>query len=180
MGATIIILLAFCVATVIGDVCPTINTVNGSCCEIKVTSNTFKFSMIKSGVYKITNFCGDCEDVAEGYCDGITAEGGWLVVQRRQDGSVDFNRGWVDYEGRFGSLSGELWYGLTPLHCLTKQGQWEMHIDFTLTDETNSYFSYSSFKVGPASSNYQLTISGLLHMIQLLVHYRMVCFYHNR
>ena len=51
-------------------------------------------------------------------------------------------------------------YGLTPLHCLTNQGQWEMRIDLTLTNGTKSYLSYSSFKIGPASSNYQLSISG--------------------
>ena len=159
MGATVITLLSFCLATVIVDGCPVVNTVNGSCCEI--TSNAFKFSTPhKSGVYSIINFCGDCKLAAEGYCDSTTAEGGWLIVQRRQDGSVDFNRGWVDYENGFGSLTGEFWYGLTPLHCLTNQGQWEMRIDFTLTDGTKSYLSYSSFKVGPPSSNYQLSISG--------------------
>ena len=86
--------------------------------------------------------------------------GGWLVVQRRQDGSVDFNRGWVDYEDGFGSLTGEFWYGLRSLHCLTNQGQWEMRIDITLTNGTKTYLSYSSFKIGPASSNYKLSISG--------------------
>ena len=141
------------------DSCPIVNTVNGSCCEI--TSNKFSFTVVhKSRVYNITNFCGDCEEVAEGFCDGVTAGGGWLVVQRRKDGSVDFNRGWVDYEDGFGTLTGEFWYGLRPLHCLTNQGQWEMRIDFTLTDGTKSYLSYSSFRVGPASSNYQLSISG--------------------
>ena len=159
MGATIIILLAFCLATVIVDGCPVVNSVNGSCCEI--TSNAFKFSVShKSRTYNITNFCGDCELVAEGYCDSTTAGGGWLVVQRRQDGSVDFNRGWVDYEDGFGSLTREFWYGLTPLHCLTNQGRWKMRIDFTFTNGTKGYLSYSSFKVGPASSNYQLSISG--------------------
>ena len=108
----------------------------------------------------ITNFCGDCEEVAEGYCDGATAGGGWLVVQRRQDGGVDFNRGWVDYEDGFGSLTGEFWYGLRPLHCLTNQGQWELRIDFTSTDGSKGYLSYSSFKIEPASSNYTLSISG--------------------
>ena len=156
MTAIIAVLLLFCS---IVDGCLTVNTVNGSCCEIK--SNSFKFSSVsKSHVYNISNFCGDCEEVAEGYCDVVTAGGGWLVVQRRQDGSVDFNRGWVDYEDGFGSLTGEFWYGLRPLHCLTNQGQWEMRIDFTLTDGTKSYLSYSLFKIGPASSNYQLSISG--------------------
>ena len=113
-----------------------------------------------SRVYNITNFCGNCEEVAEGYCDGVTAGGGWLVVQRSQDGSVNFNRGWVDYEDGFGSLTGEFWYGLRPLHCLTNQGWWELRIDFTLTDGTNSYLSYSSFKIGEPSTNYTLSISG--------------------
>ena len=111
-------------------------------------------------VYNITNFCGDCETVAEGYCDAVTDGGGWLVVQRRQDGSVDFNRGWVEYEEGFGSLTGEFWYGLYPLHCLTNQGQWQLRIDFTFTNGTKSYLSYKRFSVGPANSQYQLNISG--------------------
>ena len=141
------------------DACPILTSLNGSCCEVK--SNDFKFSTsLKSHVYNITNFCGDCEAVAEGYCDAVTDGGGWLVVQRRQDGSVDFNRGWVEYEEGFGSLTGELWYGLRPLHCLTNQGQWKLHIDFTFTNGTKSYLSYNKFAVGPANSQYQLSISG--------------------
>ena len=121
----------------------------------------FKFSLpVKSRVYNITNFCGDCEAVAEGYCDTVTDGGGWLVVQRRQDGSVNFNRGWRDYEKGFGSLTGEFWYGLRPLHCLTNQGQWQLRIDFTFTNGTKSYLSYNKFSVGPANSQYQLKISG--------------------
>ena len=108
----------------------------------------------------ITNFCGDCDLTAEGYCDANVDGGGWLVVQRRQDGSVDFNRGWVEYEEGFGSLNGELWYDLRPLHCLTNQGQWRLRIDFTFTNGTKSYLSYNSFLVGSPISQYQLSISG--------------------
>ena len=141
------------------DACPVLTSLNGSCCEVK--SNEFKFSTtaMKSRVYNITNFCGDCEAVAEGYCDAVTDGGGWLVVQRRQDGSINFNRGWIEYEEGFGSLTGELWYGLRPLHCLTNQGQWQLRIDFTFTNGTKSYLSYNSFSVGPANSQYQLSIS---------------------
>ena len=141
------------------DACPIVRSVNESCCE--VTSNAFKFSTtsLKSRVYNITNFCGDCAAVAEGYCDAVTDGGGWLVVQRRQDGSVDFDRIWTDYEEGFGSLTGEFWYGLRPLHCLTNQGQWKLRIDFTFTNGTKSYVSYNNFAVGPANSQYQLSIS---------------------
>ena len=158
--ATIITLIALGIMLV--DACPVVTSLNGSCCEVK--SNQFKFSTVttslKSGVYNITSFCGDCQAVAEGYCDAVTDGGGWLVVQRRQDGSVDFNRGWVEYEEGFGSLTGEFWYGLRPLHCLTNQGQWQLRIDLTFTNGTKSYLSYKSFSVGPANIQYQLNISG--------------------
>ena len=156
--ATIITLIALGIMLV--DACPIVTSVNGSCCEVK--SNEFKFFTLplKSRVYNIINFCGDCDAVAEGYCDAVTDGGGWLVVQRRQDGSVDFNRSWVEYEEGFGSLTGEFWYGLRPLHCLTNQGQWQLRIDFTFTNGTKSYLSYKSFSVGSANSQYQLSISG--------------------
>ena len=141
------------------DACPILTSLNGTCCEVK--RSDFKFSTIslKSRVCDITNFCGN-HQVAEGYCDADTDGGGWLVVQRRQDGSVDFNRGWIEYEEGFGSLTGELWYGLRPLYCLTNQGQWKLCIDFTFTNGTKSYLSYNKFSVGPANSQYQLSISG--------------------
>ena len=154
---TIITLIALGIMLV--DACPILTSLNGSCCQVKSTNFKF-FASPKSSVYNITNFCGDCQAVAEGYCDAATDGGGWLVVQRRQDGSVDFNRGWVEYEEGFGSLTGELWYGLRPLHCLTNQGQWKLRIDFTFTNGTKSYLSYNKFAVGPANSQYQLSISG--------------------
>ena len=129
-----------------------------SCCRLGY--NNTHFNAKSSGVYTIADFCGVKGSNTRAYCDTTSGGGGWLVVQRRQDGSVDFNRGWVDYEDGFGSLTGEFWYGLRPLYCITNQGQWEMRIDFTLIDGTKSYLSYSFFRVGPASSNYRLSISG--------------------
>ena len=156
MDAAVIVIV---VGIVVVDACPVVTSINESCCEVK--SDVFKFSTSsKSRVYNITNFCGDCEAVAEGYCDAVSDGGGWLIVQRRQDGSVDFNRTWLEYEEGFGNLDGEFWYGLRPLHCLTNQGQWQLRVDFTFSNGTKSYLFYDKFAVGPARSQYKLSISG--------------------
>ena len=158
MAPTMIIITIALLSMMVVESCPVVTSVNGSCCEV-VKGNSFKFSNIPR-VYNIGNFCGDYELVAEGYCDAVTNGGGWLVIQRRQDGSLDFNRDWVDYEDGFGSLTGEFWYGLRAIHCLTNQGQWELRIDYTPTSGTKGYLSYSNFRVGSAAEQYKLTISG--------------------
>ena len=131
-----------------------------SCCNLGYRYSTFGEVFFQPNVYTIKNFCGNCLSVHKGYCDTITDGGGWLVVQRRKDGSVDFDRDWVDYEDGFGSLTGEFWYGLSAIHCLTSRGQWELRIDYTFTNGTKGYVSYSNFRVGPATDQYRLTISG--------------------
>ena len=136
---------------------PMVSSINGSCCGIK--NDNFKFSLssqILSGVYNIANFCGQ---VAQGYCDAYSDGGGWLVVQRRKDGSVSFDRGWTEYEEGFGELNREFWYGLRPLNCLTSQGQWELRIDLTHSNGTKTYLHYKKFAVGSASDKYPLQIS---------------------
>ena len=82
------------------------------------------------------------------------------MVQRRRDGSVDFNRTWVEYEDGFGKLTGEFWYGLRALHCLTGQGGWEMRMDIKLANGTNIFLQYEQFKVASAKDKYKLTVGG--------------------
>ena len=131
--------------------------INSCCC---LGFNTTAFNKRKSGVYTMMNFCGvKCYD-AEVYCDTSNGGGGWLVVQRRKDGSVDFNRGWGEYEDGFGKLTGEFWYGLRALHCLTGQGGWEMRMDIKLANGTNIFLQYEQFKVASAKDKYKLTVGG--------------------
>ena len=100
-----------------------------------------------------------CYD-AQVYCDTISGAGGWLIFQRRQDGSVNFHRGWGEYEDGFGSLYGEFWYGLRALHCLTGQGGWEMRMDIKLANGTKVFLQHTHFKVASAKDKYRLTIGG--------------------
>ena len=92
----------------------------------------------------------------QGFCDTITDEGGWLIMQMRQDRSVDFGRDPLGYEDGFGSLTDEFWYAHWPLCCLTSQGKQEKCTINTYSNGNKHYLSYASFRVGPASSNYTL------------------------
>ena len=127
-----------------------------NCCGV----NTFDFFTNKPGVYQMQCWCGGLWSTTSVFCDTKTADGGWTVIQRRKDGSVDFNRPWSDYEKGFGDLNGEFWYGLKNMNCLTQTGQWEMRVDFEFKNKTRSYLHYNVFKVGSATDEYPLTISG--------------------
>ena len=131
-----------------------------SCCELSSFNFTFAKATDRPGVYLLKNFCAYDRIKAAAYCDTSNGGGGWLVVQRRQDGSVDFNRNWLEYEDGFGKLTGEFWYGLRALHCLTGQDGWEMRMDIKLANGTNIFLQYEQFKVASAKDKYKLTVGG--------------------
>ena len=147
----------------------TTHTLINNCCDLGFRQSTFSEIVNKPKQHRMKNMCGNkYSTITNVYCDTVTAGGGWLVIQRRIDGSVDFNRYWSEYEEGFGNLpdddkdtTGEFWIGLRSLHCLTSQGQWELRIDYMFPNKTKGYLSYHYFRVGPASDDYQLSISGL-------------------
>ena len=137
------------------------NSVIKSCCEVATRGDSsFSTPNSQSGVYNIIDFCSH-GPLIQGYCDATTNGGGWLVIQRRKlYGYLNFHRSWLEYERGFGNLNSEFWYGLRSLHCLTSKGTWELRVDFTFTNWTNSYLHYKNFAVGPANDNYRLSITG--------------------
>ena len=165
MNITMLLLLLLLLATGIAaitamDNCSIPHILTANCCTLKSFFTFGRSIKASSGVYWVRKFCGDDCLNAEAYCDATNGGGGWLVVQRRQDGSVDFNRTWVEYEDGFGNLTGEFWYGLKALHCLTSQGGWEMRMDIKLANGTNIFLQYEQFKVASAISKYEVTVGG--------------------
>ena len=130
------------------------------CCELSDFNFTFARDTGTPGVYLLNNFCGYDRVKAVAYCDTSNGGGGWLVVQRRQDLLVDFNRTWQEYEDGFGKLTGEFWYGLKALHCLTGQGGWEMRMTIGIYTNTDIVLQYEEFEVASAEDKYRLTVGG--------------------
>ena len=127
-------------------------TVN-NCCNLRAFSK-------RSGVYKLRRKTFSCID---SYCDMNATGGGWIVIQRNKWGSlVDFNKNWTEYEEGFGDLHTEFWYGLENIYHLTKNGKWEMRVDFLTYRNFPSNYTYQHFSVGKASDKYPLSIGGYI------------------
>ena len=92
-----------------------------------------------------------------------TADGGWTIIQRRMDGSVDFNRKWKDYVVGFGDLNGEFWLGLSKIHRLIASVGEDMNM--TLLTEYQQFGGpientmYEAFKILGPSTGYQLSFT---------------------
>ena len=108
-----------------------------------------------SGVYKIDP---DGLGEFEVFCDQKTAGGGWTVFQKRQDGSVDFFRGWNDYKRGFGNLNGEFWLGLDKIHRLTVSSGYKLRVDLEYIHGKTSFAEYNSFLVKSERAKYQLSV----------------------
>ncbi|CAK8696007.1 unnamed protein product [Clavelina lepadiformis] len=121
-----------------------------------VTSNDCKdvlnLGFDTTGIYKV--------NVGEVYCDMETSGGGWLVFQRRIDGSENFYRDWDSYARGFGNISGEFWLGLDALHEITSRRSYILRVELEDEDSNMAYAEYSTFSIGRRSENYVLTASG--------------------
>ncbi|XP_041428225.1 ficolin-1-A-like isoform X4 [Xenopus laevis] len=93
-------------------------------------------------------------------CDMETDGGGWIVFQRRADGSVDFYQDWNSYKRGFGRKESEFWLGNDNLHLLTATGNFQLRVDLTDFSDKRTYASYSNFRIPGESQNYTLSLGG--------------------
>nr|XP_056702975.1 ficolin-3-like [Euleptes europaea] len=96
------------------------------------------------------------------FCDMDTDGGGWLVFQRRVDGSVDFYRTWNDYKRGFGNELSEFWLGNKNIHLLTSEGILQLRVDLVDFDDMKTFAHYESFQLRGEEENYQLVLGQFL------------------
>ena len=90
-------------------------------------------------------------------CDTTTDGGGWIVIQRRTSGDVDFYRTWEDYKTGFGPLDNDFWLGNDNIHAITSSGDYELRVELRY-DGKSAYAHYDKFAISDESGNYALTL----------------------
>ena len=92
------------------------------------------------------------------FCDQKTNGGGWVVLQRRLNGSVDFYSHWNSYKMGFGDQNWEFWLGNDNIHNITTQSSQAL-IELRDFGNQTAHASYGSFYIGTETEKYALHLA---------------------
>ncbi|KAL4629465.1 angiopoietin-2-like isoform X2 [Arapaima gigas] len=118
----------------------------------------YKSGITESGVYSLR--LANSTKTVKVFCDMQTRGGGWTVLQRRQNGSVDFHRNWANYKAGFGDPSGEYWVGNDFIHLLTTGQDYTLQVQLTDTEGSEAYSQYNHFYIDSEEKKYSLYVRG--------------------
>uniref|UniRef100_A0A2K5QGR3 Angiopoietin 2 n=1 Tax=Cebus imitator TaxID=2715852 RepID=A0A2K5QGR3_CEBIM len=122
-------------------------------------AEVFKSGQTTNGIYTLT-FPNSTEET-KAFCDMEAGGGGWTIIQRREDGSVDFQRTWKEYKVGFGNPSGEYWLGNEFVSQLTNQQRYVLKILFKDWEGNEAYSLYEHFYLSSEELNYRIHLKGL-------------------
>ncbi|XP_062849454.1 angiopoietin-related protein 1b [Trichomycterus rosablanca] len=109
-----------------------------------------------SGIYLLKP--DGSERPIQAWCEHDLDNGGWTLIQRRKDGSVNFFRDWESYKKGFGNIDGEYWLGLENIYNLGKQSDYKLLVELQDWMDKKVYAAYSSFHLEPESESYRLRL----------------------
>ncbi|XP_067632233.1 uncharacterized protein [Eurosta solidaginis] len=97
------------------------------------------------------------------FCEQEIADGGWTVIQRRDDFGEpreNFNRDWADYKNGFGDPAKEFWLGNENIYMLTNNEDYALRVELEDFEGNKRYAQYSHFKIHSEADYYKLEIDG--------------------
>ncbi|XP_063983108.1 angiopoietin-related protein 2 [Diachasmimorpha longicaudata] len=118
--------------------------------------------MRESGVYYL-QIRGTTYWFLKVFCEQEIVEGGWTVIQRRDDFGEpreNFNRDWADYKNGFGDPAREFWLGNENIYMLTNNEDYSLRVELEDFEGNKRYAQYSHFKIYSEGEYYKLEIDG--------------------
>ncbi|XP_002741658.1 fibrinogen-like protein 1 [Saccoglossus kowalevskii] len=109
---------------------------------------------LKNAIYMIKPW--NAERPFKVNCEMEGEDGVWNIIQRRNDGSVDFNMDWIGYKVGFGNMDGEHWIGNDNINRLTSQSKYILRIEFEDWNGNLFYANYMGFLVDNEYARYKL------------------------
>ncbi|XP_077623182.1 angiopoietin-4, partial [Crocuta crocuta] len=122
------------------------------CAEIQ------RYGANASGIYTI--HVANMTEPRKVFCDMEANGGGWTLIQRRENGSVNFQRNWRDYKQGFGDLAGEHWLGNEVVHQLTSSAAYSLRVELQDWEGNEAFAQYEHFQLGSEGQLYRLSLSG--------------------
>lgn len=96
------------------------------------------------------------------FCDQTSEDGGWTVIQRRLDGSIDFYRNWTDYKHGFGESQHEFWIGNEKIHTMIKEHLFPfgtaLHIALEDWEGNKRFAEYETVRVEDEKKHYAMVV----------------------
>ncbi|GFR61584.1 tenascin-R [Elysia marginata] len=90
-------------------------------------------------------------------CDTETDEGGWIIIQRRSTGAIEFQRNWLSYKNGFGNIYSDFWLGNENIHTITQSGKYELRVEVKYGGKS-AYAVYDKFSLAGEDKNYAITL----------------------
>uniref|UniRef100_A0A8C9PDM0 Fibrinogen C-terminal domain-containing protein n=1 Tax=Spermophilus dauricus TaxID=99837 RepID=A0A8C9PDM0_SPEDA len=89
------------------------------------------------------------------FCGMESNGGGWTIIQRRVDGSEDFQRSWKEYKEGFGNPAGEYWLGNEAIHQLTSRATYSLRVELEDWEDQEADAQYERFQLGSEAQLYR-------------------------
>ena len=84
--------------------------------------------------------------------------GGWVLLQQRINGTVDFFNDWLSYKYGFGVAGFEFWLGNQPVYAITATGRHVLRLEMYYSNGSFVFAEYDNFRVASRRTNYTLHV----------------------